>query len=225
MYTRFYFEDIIDDICQMNWTLLSKHELMAAAWAYYFFSIQFRENLLIARALHPDDSKLQELMEGECRTDNLSPWPGVAMVGEKMNHDEFMRRSLALVPFPLGERTALAMLGQRYLDAVRGMDRTVRALSIGSYEAGGLEAVFKAFLTAPDWSNPLLEAFRHFLIEHIKFDSDPEHGHGALSRHLEPDDRIVPLWHEFRRLLADAVPGLITGRCAVAHLNVIAEAV
>ena len=204
------FEEIIDDIRQMNWAGLTREELMSVAWAYYFFSIQFRENLGIACSLHPQDEKLQELTEGECQTDNLSPWPGVAAPGEKMNHDEFMRRSLRLVEIPVEKRIALAMLGQRYLDAIRSMDTAVRALSIGSYEAGGLETVFRAFLTAPDWDNPLLDAFRHFLIKHISFDSDPDHGHGALSRHLTPDDRILPLWREFHTLLAESVPSLVS---------------
>lgn len=203
------FEEIIDDIRLMNWTMLTQDELMAVAWAYYFFSIQFRENLGIACMLFPEDEKLLELTEGECQTDNLSPWPAVAAPGEKMNHDEFMRRSLRLVSIPVEKRVALAMLGQRYLDTIRSMDTTVRALSIGSYEAGGLETVFQAFLTAPDWDNPLLEAFRHFLIKHIGFDSDPDHGHGALSRHLIPDDRILPLWKEFHVLLAESVPSLV----------------
>jgi hypothetical protein len=214
MAEQYYFQDIIDEICQMNWPELDQEELMAAAWAYYFFSIQFRENLKIACSLHPGDPKLQELTEGECDTDNLSPWPGVAAPGEKMNHDEFMRRTLALAPLSPERRSQLIAFGRRYLDAVRNMDKLVRATSIGSYEAGGLEAVFRSFLTARDWDNPLLEAFRHFLKRHIAFDSDPDHGHGALSRHLPPDDRILPLWAEFRRLLADSVPSLVSGNHA-----------
>jgi hypothetical protein len=217
MADQYRFEAVIDDICRMNWSELSQDELMATAWAYYFFSIQFRENLNIACRLHPDDAKLQELTEGECETDNLSPWPGVATAGEKMNHDEFMRRSLRLVSLPLEKRVALAMLGQRYLDNIRGMDPIVRAISIGSYEAGGLEAVFRAFLTAPDWGNPVLQAFHHFLVKHIKFDSDPDHGHGALSRHLVPDDRLLPLWKEFRTLLAEAVPSLVSVQPALSQ--------
>jgi hypothetical protein len=37
-----------------------------------------------------------KLDHGERDTDNLSPWPGVAKAGEKMNRDEFMRRTLEL---------------------------------------------------------------------------------------------------------------------------------
>ena len=83
------------------------------------------------------------------------------------------------------------------------MDTNVRALALASYEDGGLEAVFTAFLTAPKWDGPLLQAFRHFLAEHIRFDSDPDAGHGALCRHLVPDERVGPLWAEFKRILVE----------------------
>ena len=54
----------------------------------------------------------------------------------------------------------------------------------------------------------LLQAFKHFLTEHIRFDSDPEQGHGALCRHLTPNDRILPLWTAFKEILVEAAPGL-----------------
>ena len=204
----FRYERVVDDICRLNWTELSKEDLIDATWAYYYFSVQFRENLEIARELFHDDAKLRQLEQEECNTDNLSPWPDVADVGEKMNHDEFMARLLSLSPISTEKKSALEAAGRAYLDIVRETPRMERALSIASYEDGGLERVFRAFLTAPNWSDPLLQAFRHFLTEHIRFDSDPEQGHGALSRHIAPDDRILPLWSAFGHLLAQAVPRL-----------------
>jgi hypothetical protein len=88
------------------------------------------------------------------------------------------------------------------------MDDGSRASAIASYEDGGLEKVFCAILKAPHWNNPLLKAFRHFLTEHIRFDSDPEQGHGALCRHLTPDDRVHALWAEFMDMLIQAAPRL-----------------
>jgi hypothetical protein len=78
---------------------------------------------------------------------------------------------------------------------------------LSSYEDGGLEAVFRAILTAPDWNEPSLGAFKHFLVEHIKLDSG-EDSHGSLARHLVADDRILPLWEGFRHLLVAAAPSL-----------------
>ena len=204
----FAYEETIAEICQLNWPSLSQDESIAAAWAYYFFSVQFRENLQIARILHPDDEKLQDLEREECDTDNLSPWPGVAQASEKLDHDEFMRRVLALEPIPGAERLRFKASGDRYLRMVREMDATTRALSIASYEDGGLERVFGAMLTSPESQNPLLRGFRHFLSEHIRFDSDPTQGHGAMIRHLRPDDSILPLWVSFKHLLLELVPTL-----------------
>ncbi len=205
---QFAFKNAIDDICNLDWDHLSNADVVNVAWAYYYFSTQFRENLEIARKLLPDDERLKDLEKGERDTDNLSPWPGVAATGEKMHHDEFMRRTLNLSPLSPERRRALELMGQSYLSYARSMDDTTRAMSIASYEDGGLEAVFKSILRAPNWDGPLLGAFHHFLIEHIRFDSDPDGGHGALCRHLDPDDRILPLWCAFREILIEAAPSL-----------------
>jgi hypothetical protein len=205
---RFAYQREIDDICRLNWQGLTQDDLINVAWAYYYFSVQFRESLEITRALYPDDERLLELDRGERDTDNLSPWTGVARPGEKMNHDEFMRRTLALTPVAEARRRKLERLGQSYLHTIRAADDTTRALSLASYEDGGLESVFRAILTAPCWDGELLQAFRHFLTEHIRFDSDPEQGHGALCRHLTPDDRVLVLWAAFKKMLVESTPAL-----------------
>jgi len=132
----------------------------------------------------------------------------VAAAGEKMNHDEFMRRTLKLTKIPQIGRIFLSDIGNRYLKAVRAIDPKIRALALATYEDGGLERVFQAILTAPSWNGPLQQAFKHFLAEHIRFDSDPDQGHGALCRHLTPDDRVLPLWAEFKHMLIEAAPNL-----------------
>ena len=202
----FSYERVVEDICNLNWSDLNQEGLTNVAWVYYYFSIQFRESLEIARKLHPEDDRLLQLDRGERDTNNLSPWPGVAEVGEKMNHDEFMRRTLALTKIDSTRQRNLESIGQSYLAKTRALDHLTRALALASYEDGGLERVFRAILKAPRWNDPLLQAFKHFLTEHIRFDSDPEQGHGALCRHLTPDDRILPLWGAFRQMLIEAVP-------------------
>jgi hypothetical protein len=202
------FPRIITEICSFNWSDLNQEQSVHAAWAYYYFSIQFRENLQIACALHPDDANLRHLAREECNTDNLSPWEGVARRDEKLDHDEFMWRLLLLSPISDEKRHEFEVTGRRYLEEVRSTDDLTRALSISSYEDGGLENVFRAMLHMPAFDNAALRAFRHFLSEHIRFDSDPNEGHGALSRHLRPDDRILPLWTAFARLLVEFVPEL-----------------
>jgi hypothetical protein len=205
---RFVFDSVVDGISRMAWDELTSDEVMRVAKAYYYFSIQFRENLEIARARHPHDAKLADLYAGECDTDNLSPWPGVAAAGERMNHDEFMRRLLAF--HPVDRDLGLTEAGLAYLGKTRRIDDASRAASIASYEDGGLSQVFGAMLRAPHWYGKGQRAFRFFLEEHIRFDTDDGAGHGSLSRHMPVDDRILPLWTAFRDLLATAVPKLAT---------------
>ena len=198
----------IDAICDLNWDRLQADDLRAVARVYYYFSIQFRENLEAACELLPGDTKLLQLRREECDTDNLSPWPEIAMPGERMNHDEFMRRVIALEPLDHRRTAEIDQLGAAYLRETRALPASVKALTIASYEDGGLERVFRAILRAPVWEGRALQAFRHFLREHIRFDSDPDAGHGALARHLIPDDRIVPAWQSFERILVGAAPSL-----------------
>ena len=200
------YETVIDDICAMPWDRLTSDEVLQVAKAYYYFAIQFRENLDIACRLHPRDPKLAALSLGECNTDNLSPWPQVADPGERLDHDEFMRRLLALQPIRDGD--FLEALGASYLNRVRAINDHARACSIASYEDGGLSRVFSAMLRAQHWFGDGQRAFRHFLEKHILFDTDDEAGHGCLSRHLVPDDSILPLWSAFATMLVLAVPRL-----------------
>ena len=217
---RFAYQEVIDDICDLNWSSLVQEDLINVAWAYYHFSVQFRENVEIARSLYPDDQRLLELDRGERNTDNLSPWPDVAAAGERMHHDEFMRRTLELATISEDRKRSLAAIGQAYLTRVRAIDDNSRAMALASYEDGGLERVFRAMLTAQHWNDAVLRAFRHFLSEHIRFDSDPEQGHGALCRHLTPDERVMPLWAEFKEMLIETVPQLTHSHRALADANV-----
>lgn len=204
----FEFEGVISEICGMDWEALDSEDVLQVAHAYYYFSVQFRENLEIALRLRPQDPKLHELHRGECNTDNLSPWPGVTAAGEKVNHDEFMRRLLGLQPLP--REAYVRGLGEAYLSRTRGIDDLARAASIASYEDGGLSRVFGAMLRAPHWSGRGQRAFRFFLEEHIRFDTDEGGGHASLSRHLVPSDDILPLWTAFRDILAGSAPRLLT---------------
>jgi hypothetical protein len=199
------YQSVIDEIGDLNWSALTRDELMAVSAAYYYFSVQFVEAVDIACELYPSDPQLIELRQGECDTDNLSPYPGAAEPGEKMNHDEFMRRTVAMSSLDRSTRDKVENLGRAYLAEVNQFDAVTRAMSLSSYEDGGLEKVFGAMLTAEDWEEPSLGAFHHFLVEHIKLDSGE---HGGLCRHLVADDRILPLWNAFRDILVGAAPRL-----------------
>lgn len=211
----FAFEAVVDDICNLPWEKVSEAEVLRVAMAYYYFSVQFRESLEGALRVYPADDKLLDLSRGECATDNLSPYPGVAEAGEKMNHDDFMLRLLALQP--LGDVSGIERAGAVYLAHSRAMDDFTKAKSIASYEDGGLQRVFSAMLRAPHWNGLGQQAFRHFLEKHIEFDSDEDAGHGALSRHVPVDDSILPLWTSFEDILRSAVPAFAKAESAAAE--------
>lgn len=205
-------QDVVNEICNLNWRALSADELTNVAWAYYFFSKQFCQNVGIARVLFPDDKRLEELDAGERNTDNLSPYPGVVGPGEKADHDEFMRRTLMLSPIDESRRRRLEVLGSTYFDTVYAIDAVTRAKSLATYEDGGLEAVFRSVLQAQHWNTDLLKAFRHFLVGHVALDSNPDTGHGALCRHIVPTKDVVQLWAAFRDILVGAAPSLTAGK-------------
>jgi hypothetical protein len=206
---RYVFQHVIDEICRLRWERLDNDDVMWIAKVYYYFSVQFRENLEIACRLHPHDQLLSRLYDGECHTDNLSPWPPITAQGEKINHDEFMRRALLLQS--LDRVDHLDNVGAAYLREARALDDAARAASIVTYEDQGLARVFSAMLRAPCWRGAGQQAFKFFLEEHIKFDLDDDNGHGALARHLRADDRVLPLWLGFKEILIAAAPKLTAG--------------
>lgn len=185
--SRFAFEAVIDGICRMAWERLDSTDVRRVAEAYWYFSVQFGENLEIACARHPNDPALAALRNAEC-----------AAVRRLPERD------------PAGRDERLAEAGLVYLDRTRQLDDAVRAASIASYAGGGLSRIFGAMLQAPDWDGDGQRAFRLFLEEHIRFDGEFGVGHGVLSRHLSADDRILPLWTAFRDLLTAAAPKLAT---------------
>jgi hypothetical protein len=214
-FADFAFQAVVDDICNLPWETISEAEVLRVAMAYYYFSVQFRESLEGALRVYPADDKLLDLSRGECATDNLSPYPGVAEAGEKMNHDDFMQRLLALQP--MGDVASIERAGAVYLAKSRSMDDFTKAKSIASYEDGGLQRVFGAMLRAPSWNGAGQQAFRHFLEKHIEFDSDEDAGHGALSRHVPVDDSILPLWVAFEDILRCAVPAFAKAEVSAAE--------
>lgn len=202
------YQDVIKTICNLHWSKLSQEGLTSIAWVYYFFSIQFCETVGLARILYPNDKNLEELDRGERNTDNLSPYPGVVETNERVDHCEFMRRTLELTPIEPTERLRLESIGKAYLILTRSKDPATRAVSLPTYEDGGLEKVFRSVLKAPQWDTPLLKAFKHFLDGHITLDSDPQLGHGSLCRFLKPNAEVFDLWTAFGQMLVEAAPEL-----------------
>ena len=52
-------------ICSLDWRDRSEEEMVAVAWAYFYFSIQFRENLEICCDYYPGALALSRLRAEE----------------------------------------------------------------------------------------------------------------------------------------------------------------
>ena len=55
------YQAVVTEIGDLNWSALSREELMAVSCAYYYFSVQFVEAVEIACRLFPLDRNLIEL--------------------------------------------------------------------------------------------------------------------------------------------------------------------
>ena len=60
-------DQAVANIVNRDWRNLSEAEMVSATWAYYFFSVQFRENLEIATDFFPEDNNLRKLLGEEAK--------------------------------------------------------------------------------------------------------------------------------------------------------------
>jgi hypothetical protein len=86
---------------------------------------------------------LIELCAGECDTDTLSPYPRVATVGEKMNHDEFMRRAVAMSSLDGDTQARQGREPRPCVSYENSQDgRVTKAMSLSSHEMAGWRRCF-----------------------------------------------------------------------------------
>ena len=193
----------------MNWRRLSIGELIDVAWAYYFFSIQFRENLLIARELLPDDAQLEQLgsrrkgygqfisLSRGCRRRGASGSRRVH--AESVVADADRRASAAIA----SRRSARLISAKSAPLTVGQGPRASRAM-----RTGVLRKCSGACCRPRIGRIPCSQGFKHFLEKHIEFDSDVENGHGGLCRHLPPNEGVRELWTAFKESLIQVAPAL-----------------
>ena len=62
-----HYPRVIDEICGLNWSSLTRDELMAACCAYSYFSEQFVEAVDIACELYPSDQQAHRASRGRMR--------------------------------------------------------------------------------------------------------------------------------------------------------------
>ncbi len=166
-------KNVIDEIKQLRWERLSASELQVLTILAAYAAREFAESLRIALRLYPESSELREMASGELETSNLQ-FGDYSQPGDHANFLwHFINKHNLTELHPEAVRA-----GETYLAKVRELPDEIRAMSIISRERE-LPQIFERILEARDWSMPILEAFHHYLKEHIRLDS-MEGGHADL---------------------------------------------
>ncbi len=81
-----------------DWRSRLEVEMVTVAWAYDYISLPFQERLEMSSGYDTEGQDLLRLGAMDEQISNLSPFPDVALAGEKTNHDAFKRRLLKPCP-------------------------------------------------------------------------------------------------------------------------------
>lgn len=176
------YHDIIEEIVHLSWNKLNAKDLQRLMYASEALSREMAEAVRCGLQLHPEDRFLQEMAKGEIGTSNIS----FQDFRRKADHSEFLLHFLNKSEFRPDE--ALKKETQNYLDLCRDFSAEVRLMTVVSREKE-LPPVFAAILDAQDWEAPGLDAYKYFLTEHVRLDSE-EAGHHELIKHIPTDERI-----------------------------------
>lgn len=195
------YKTVVEKIKSLNWENLDNQELQQLMYLSHVSAREFAEALRIALKLYPENENLQEMARGELQTNNLSFGDYQA----KGDHADYLGHFLEKMEVP----KHLTILGDLYQAACRELDDKTRAMSIFSREEE-LSGIFERILKAKDWSTSELTAFRHYLEQHIAFDSN-KGGHHDLTKEFPIDDSVKP-FYEARLNMYRAIPKLFEAK-------------
>lgn len=188
-------------IRNVRWDLADTSDLLSLMLLGAYTAEEFAESLRIATRLKP--SAFEEMARGELDTTNIQfddyVGPG--------DHSAYLWHFIEKHGVCLKCSMSVRLAGERYVQFVRRLPEPVRLMSIVSREQE-LPGIFSAILKAPGWNDlPELEAYRHYLSEHIRLDSGSG-GHADLLSSLEVDDSVSSFW-EARLQMYCSIPGLM----------------
>ncbi len=195
------YKKVVERIYNLAWEKLSAKELQTLMVLSGYAALEFAESLRIALNEHRESKAFQGMAAGELKTTNLTFDDYI----KKGDHSEFLwhfieKKGISTDP-------NVTNTGKEYLQKVQTLPKEVRVMSIVSREYE-LSRIFARILKAKDWSLPGLQAFRYFLEEHIKLDSE-EGGHADLLQGFKVDDRVTA-FYEARLDLYRVIPTLFT---------------
>jgi Protein of unknown function (DUF3050) len=194
--TLYEYKRWVEKIVSLPFEDLGSRELVQVCYLSWVSAVEFAEALRLAQDAYGDHAGLQEMIEGELQTDNLS-YGDYSRAGD---HFEFLAHFLDKQG-GRGEFDAeLGDVAAEYLAACQALPPHIRAMSVFSREEE-LSRIFERVLDAPEerWDLPVLGAYRYYLQRHIELDSE-EGGHADLISDIAVDDHVAPFYHARFRL-------------------------
>lgn len=180
------YKKVVEQIKNLNWEKLGPSDIQRVMYLSYIAATEFAESLRIAQTLYPNNHNLQEMVEGELQTTNLS----FEDYSAKGDHADFLEHFL--MKNNLVNDGDLKESGEKYLAECRRLPDHVRTMTVFSREEE-LPGIFERILQAPDWSADGLAAFQYYLKRHIALDSQ-EGGHADLTKEFPVNDSVKPFY-------------------------------
>ncbi|KND46826.1 MAG: hypothetical protein AB199_00095 [Parcubacteria bacterium C7867-004] len=162
--------------------------------------MEFASSLRLAGDVYPDDPLLQEMSEGELKTDNIV-FESYHQIGD---HWEFLDHFIQKLNIqPSLEAVSLAI--RDYTDSVEEFPSLERAMTVFSREEE-LTLIFRRIVKAHDWDALGYGFYRYYLESHILFDSG-NGGHHHLTKHFPLHPAVLERFYTIRLALYQALLG------------------
>ena len=184
-------KELVQEIAALPWETATPDDIILLSLCT---AREFSESLRLAKKVYPNDERLDEMMAGELKTDNMA-FEDYTALGD---HWEFLAHFVDkyhLVPSsPLIEEA----MG-RYLTYVRSLSDADRAMTIFSREEE-LTLIFEKIVAAHDWDAFGRTFYKYYLAQHILFDSG-DNGHAWLTKHFPVHEPTLEAFYKERLAL------------------------
>jgi len=175
-------QENISQIANFNWSKMSIYDILYLSLTTAY---EFAESLRIAQKFYPENKDIAAVASGELLTDNLY-YENYRRPGD---HADYL--AYFFVRKNLGRRVSLKaqVSADIYLIKCESFTDGQRAMSIISREQE-LHKIFEKIVSSHNWKSNSLDFYEHYLLEHIRFDSQ-EGGHGDLLSKLPLNEKYL----------------------------------
>ncbi len=190
---------VVERIKGLRFEELSEAELQELMYLAYASAREFASSLRVATKLYPNNPRLTAMASGELDTNNLQ----FDDYRKRGDHADFLQHFLPTLDPSTVER--LERSANVYVTTCMDLSDETRAMSVFSREKE-LPGIFERVLTAKNWNEKGLAAFRYYLEQHIALDSGVD-GHAELTQDFLVDDSVED-FYKARLNLYRAIPTL-----------------